>query len=243
MRNVKGIAYSLLFAVSALSCKAATVYWDTFAMTAPFQYEGNTYATLHSDAPITDGDNWRLGIPSAVFQYKSSKITNKFLADHNLPSALAADWTMVVLAEAGDVLNWNYFANAPDALYSTITSAGNKFSTLTAPERTGYTSVDYGAELYLAMIYWTESGDGKVQPGYAWFDIDATTSGLVLNTSATTLGEGLIVGTGDFFIPIPEPTSSFLLPLGLAVVLLRRRPQNQTGDHAKPLRRQGPAGA
>ena len=222
MSHVKTIRTIALLALSlaAVRGEGGQVYWNTFTLTPAYQTEGNYYSSLYTDDPIPV-EGFHFGIPSTIFKY-GSRVGSSFKNTHDLPMAINADWALVLFAEAGDTLDWNYFASATSAYDNHITLAYGDFSSLTIPELTGESSARYFEPFYMAMMYWYQDQNGT-KPGYAWFELQATYDGLEMLQSATTLDEGLIVSTGQFAGVTPEPTSGMLLLVGSALLLIRRR--------------------
>lgn len=208
------------FALLATSSRAGQVYWDTFTLSKASEHDGIYCSSLHTFDPIPS-ESFHLGIPATLFEY-GSVLGNSFKNSNAYPSVMDADWAIVLFAESGDKLDWNYFASATSAYDNHVTRAGGRFASLTAPESTTASSVDYYEPFYMAMLYWYEDEDGA-KPGYAWFELQATYDGLEMSQCATTLDEGLIVGTGQFATSTPEPSSGLLLLIGSVFLVLHRR--------------------
>ena len=120
MKTIRAIAL-LALSIFALRGVGGQVYWNTFTLTPAYQTEGNYYSSLYTYDPIpVEGDH--LGIPSTNFKY-GSHVGNSFKHSRDLPMALAADWALVLFAESGDTLDWNYFASATSAYDNHITRA------------------------------------------------------------------------------------------------------------------------
>ena len=76
------------------------------------------------------------------------------------------------------------------------------------------------SQMYLA--YWddrTWEGDATQEDGYGWLLLGRDSEGLYIDSSATALGGGIVVGTTE---QLPEPAALSLAALG-GLALLRRR--------------------
>ncbi len=88
---------------------------------------------------------------------------------------------------------------------------------------TDYLTLPLNQSKYFA--YWNENLAAPIASfptpadNYGWLEVTNTANGLVLNSSVTAQGGGIVVGTTT---QVPEPASAMLMLLGAAGIAIRR---------------------
>ena len=214
----KLLLFTLLI-LSAARIDAAEVLWGLFSSESSEIHYGTPGAQLyHYGHSGTAAGNIQ---PEIGIQYW---YTEDMLAaiDGCGPANVGMNGTIWIDALYGDVLIDSYFATcfaSGDRLYV----ENGFFDPYWAPETMYIRDVTIGETIYIAFAGLSGSVETPV-PYYGWLELNVEDNGLSLVSSALTYSSGLIVGTGDFSA-IPEPSAGVLLLLGLAGLVLRRRPQ------------------
>ena len=232
-RNAMKLIVAILGFFSICTVNAAEVRWDVFHFWSS-QFEGAVcgyYDLGHSS-------------PEIELRYFYNSTGSRLVKVDGKGENVNVGWNVAlwVLAMEGDVLSKEYFSQPHVVLKDSYNPMIDQSSMLPVPDHIAVNSVGdtidihNGERFYLALIgYWYEDIDSSIDPlpipdladFYGWVELEAGQKELNILGSAFSYSP-LVVGGGS--VATPEPSAGVLLLLGLAGLVLRRRPQRRCYD-------------
>ena len=210
---MKSLFLSVLLFVCSTGALAQSVEWNCLRLDPPSATGG-----YWSELRVTESFYYSCGFDPAIRLYVSSIASDFTIETYDFEDTLSSFIGNWLVADAGDV-----------ASEATTRHQGNYLNHAKIDGETGYATYNLEGtapqDYYLIFAvenlddYVNEVPDPRYAYGWAHVSVNGDMSLSLLGSAMSLDGSPLVVGA------IPEPSAGVLLLLGLAGLVLRRRPQ------------------